>query len=366
MSRSENTLITPMQFTFIISGIQVSVSILSLPRHLAEAGGTDGWMAIPIGFAFSLAASFIIVKIMQNMPDGTILDLLSKQFGAWAGKSFALLLCLYFLSFVYDSLDRGILVTKAWLMPNTSSYLFMVLFLVPAYIISKHGPQTIGRYSELIFFFSGWIPFIYLFTLKHAHWLYLLPLFKEGLAPVLKAVPAMLYPSLGMVATFILYPHLKKKEKAFRSLFHSSLITMLIYLYITMICFMYFSPDEINEYNDPTISILKTIEFRFMERIEVPFIAFYLFLFSLAWIPSTYIAAFCLRWIFGLKDTTLPIQLFCIALVISSYFYLPTFNQSDILGAWIGWFGIGMEYVFPCLLLVFIASKKAWMKRNRI
>lgn len=34
--------ITSMQFIVMISGLQVSLSILSLPRDLADAAGTDG------------------------------------------------------------------------------------------------------------------------------------------------------------------------------------------------------------------------------------------------------------------------------------------------------------------------------------
>lgn len=143
----------------------------------------------------SVAAGFIIVKVMQNAPEDTIFDLLSRLMGAWAGKCFVLLLGVYFLSFMYDSLDRAILITKDWLLPNTQPYMLMILLLVPTYIVAKHGPQIL-------------------------------------------------------------------------------------------------SPDEITLYNEPIVSILKSIEFRFIERIEVPFIAFYLFIFSLAWIPSAYITAF--------------------------------------------------------------------------
>lgn len=358
--------ISSMQFIFLISGIQVSISILSLPRDLADAAGTDGWMAIPIGYMLSVAAGFIIVKVMQNAPEDTILDLLSRLIGVWAGRCFALLLGVYFLSFMYDSLNRAILVTKAWLLPNTQSFMLMILLLVPTYIIAKHGPQVLGRYSEFIFFLSIWIPFIYLFTLEHAHWLHLLPLFKEGVLPVLSAVPAMLYPSLGMVTTFILYPHLKNKEKASINLIISNSLTMLIYLFITVICFIYFSPDEITLYNEPIVSILKSIEFRFIERIEVLFIAFYLFIFSLGWIPSVYLAAFCTSWILGKNDTTLLLQIFCIVLAVSSYFFLPTFNQNDRLETWIGWFGIGIEYVFPICLLVYIILKKHFRQRTNL
>ncbi|MDQ8737051.1 GerAB/ArcD/ProY family transporter [Paenibacillus sp. LHD-38] len=66
------------------------------------------------------------------------------------------------------------------------------------------------RTAELVAVISCWLPFVYLFTLKYTHWLNLLPLFKEGLLPVLSAVKATMYPSLGLAATFILYPYAEK------------------------------------------------------------------------------------------------------------------------------------------------------------
>ncbi|WP_053377080.1 GerAB/ArcD/ProY family transporter [Paenibacillus sp. FJAT-27812] len=358
--------ITSMQLIFILSGLQLSVSILSLPKDLADAAGTDGWMAIPLAFAINVVVCYVVVKIMEYHPNGTILDLLAQNFGVWVGKGYALLFSLYYLTFMYDSLDRGILITKAWLMPTTPSYMFMFLFLVPTYMISKHGPQVLGRYAEVVFFLSCWIPFIYLFTLKQAHWLYLLPMFKEGIVPILSALPALLYPSLGMVTIFILYPYLSNKKKAFRNMVLSNGLTMLAYLLITLACFIYFSPDEIKMFNEPIVSILKTIEFQFMERIEVPFISYYIIIYSLAWIPSTYIAAYCISWTFGSENVIRPLQILCFLLVVSSYFYIPTFNQSDRFGIWMGWYGIGMEYVFPFILLGYLMLRKRFRTENSL
>lgn len=362
MKSAQRNQISSIQLIFLLSGLQLSVSILSLPRDLADAAGTDGWMAIPIAFAINIVICYVVVKIMEYHPNGTILDLLAQTFGPWVGKCYAFIFSLYYLTFMYDSLDRGILITKSWLMPTTPSYMFMFLFLIPTYMISKHGPQVLGRYAEVVFFLSSWIPFIYLFTLKHVHWLYLLPLFKEGITPIISAIPALLYPSLGMVSIFILYPYLTNQKKAFRNMVLSNGLTMLAYLLITIVCFIYFNPDEIKSFNEPIVSILKTIEFQFMERIEIPFISYYIIIYSLAWIPSTYIAAYCISWSFGTENVIRPLQLFCFVLVVSSYFYIPTFNQSNRFGMWIGWYGIGMEYVFPSLLLGYLMLKK----RNRM
>ncbi|WP_256710609.1 endospore germination permease [Paenibacillus sp. FSL H8-0548] len=278
--------ITSMQFIFIISGIQISVAVLSLPRKLAEIAGTDGWLAIPLGYAINIFCSYIIVMVMKNCSGKTLMDALSTMVGKWFGKGFALVLALFFLHLLYDGLIRAILIIKTWLMPNTQGYVLLILLLIPAYKVAIAGPRIIGRYAELIVVISCWLPFVYLFTLKYAHWLNLLPLFKAGFMPVLSAVSATVYPSLGISSVFILYPYLKHKEKAAPALFISNTLTMAVYLFITIICYIYFSPHEATLFNDPIISILKTIEFRFIERIEVPFISFYIFVFSMVWIPS--------------------------------------------------------------------------------
>ena len=55
----------------------------------------------------------------------------------------------------------------------------------------------------------------------------------------------------------------------------SDTLTMLGYLFITMICFVYYSPDEIQKYNQPVINMLESIEFKVLERMEMLFIAFF-------------------------------------------------------------------------------------------
>ena len=82
----------------------------------------------------------------------------------------------------------------------------------------------------------------------------------------------------------------------------SDTLTMLGYLFITMICFVYYSPDEIQKYNQPVINMLESIEFKFIERMEMLFIAFFILIFSLAWIPAMYMGVFCTSWLFGKQD----------------------------------------------------------------
>lgn len=321
--------ISTLQYILVISTFQISVGFLSLPRDLAKQAGTDGWLAIPIGWAGATVASLAIVRVMTYNPDGTILDLIKRYMGVWAAKAAAAVFFVYFLILGYDGYIISSLVVKLWLLPTTYVYLLTLLMLIPTFQIGQHGLQVLGRYSEIVALLSLWVPLIYITTLRYAHWLNLLPVFKEGVAPVLSAAKTMVYPMLGIILAFFLYPHLVKKQKAASAIVISNTISCIAYLAITLICFVYYSPDEITDFNNPVITIMKTIEFRFMERVEVPFIAFYLFIFSCIWIPSMYIASYCSAWLLGKGNERRHLAVLCVAIFLSVVFYRPSFMEVE-------------------------------------
>ncbi|MCR8630009.1 GerAB/ArcD/ProY family transporter [Paenibacillus radicis (ex Xue et al. 2023)] len=358
--------ITLMQYIFLNSGIQISVTFLSLPRKLAEQAGTDGWIALLLGWILSLAASLILIQVMKRYPDDTLLDLLTSLSGKWIGRMAAILLTLYFLFFGYEGIVRAILVIKIWVLPQTPNYLIMIILLIPAYLIARNGFTVLGRYGELVILISLWIPFIYLAPIKEAHWLHLLPVLKEGWMPILSALPATIYSFVGFASTFILYPFLRNKRRAALGVVVFNTMSLLTYLFITAACFVYFSPDEISEYNEPVITYLKAIEFRFIERIEILFITFYLFIFSLAWIPAFSISAFCTNWLVGRKDSRGTMLLLCGILVMTTYFFMPSYRQSEEMKSILSKAGLGVEYILPACLLVYIWIHDRFLRRKAL
>lgn len=356
--------LTFMQYIFLNFGMVVSVGFLSLPRILAEKAGTAGWIALIIVWLISIAASLIVIQVMKKYPDGTLLDLLSVYLGKWAGKVGAVLFALYLFYYSYTGIVYTILITKQYLLQQTPAYIIMLLLLIPTYVIVRDGPRILGRYVEVIMLLSLWIPFVYLIPLKEAHWLRLLPVIKEGWGPVFSAVPDTIYYHIGFSTTFILYPFLKNKRKATAGIVISYSLTMLMYLFITVVCFVYFSPDGIMDYNEPTISVLKAIEFKFISRIEVLFIAFYLLIFSLSWIPTMYMSVFCTTWLIGKHDHRNHLRLLWLFIAVGTYFFMPTFFQSEQMNIMLGQIGFVVEYMVPgCLLLyVWIHDRLGWKK----
>lgn len=358
--------LTTMQFIFLISGFQISVSFLALPRQLSNAAGTDGWAAILIDWAVSTLVSLVIVKIMQKSPEGTVLDLLSRRIGKWAGNLAAVVFGLYFLSLAYDGLVRSVLVTKVWLLTETPVYIILALFLLPVYTIGKGGPVILGRYSEFVLLVTFWMLFIYLAPLKEAHWLHLLPFPKSGLMPIFYAVKNIIFSFLGFAIVLFLYPNLKHKQYAVRGVVISNAVTAFVYLWVTLICFIYFSPDEIQEINQPIITMLKTVEFRFIERIEIPFISLYLFSYSLLWIPAAYLTVYCSSWLLESDNAARHLQIVCTLLVVVSYFYFPSFNHSEKFEASVGAVGGIVEYVFPACLLPMLALREKVKRKGSL
>ncbi|MCM3782283.1 spore germination protein [Neobacillus mesonae] len=349
--------ISMLQFVLIISTFQISVAFLYLPRELARHAGTDGWIVIFFAWGLASLASVALVKLMKYAPNGSILELIQKYMGVWASKIAAFVFIAYYLILAYDGYIIASLVIKLWLLPNTYIYVLVLLLLIPTFQIAQHGFQAIGRYSEIVVLISLWIPFVYLSTLRHAHWLFLLPVIKEGWLPIFSTIKMMIYPMLGIGLVFFLYPHLVKKEKALPAMLISNTITCIIYLGITIVCFVYFSPDEIREYNDPVISIMKTIEFEFIERVEVPFIAVYLFMFSCIWIPSMYLVSMNSAWLIGKGQERNYLGVWCIIIAVSIFIYRPSFFDAAIINNALNLIGFIIEFVLPLCLLIYVMIK---------
>ncbi|NBD23315.1 GerAB/ArcD/ProY family transporter [Paenibacillus glycinis] len=347
---SKQNRITIVQFVLTIHSMQLGVGAISIPADLARISGTDGWIALIMGWAVSVVASLIIVQVMKRYPKGTILELIAHYFGQWAGRLTALVFVVYSAIFAYLILDRMVLIIQSWIMQQTPPYTLMLLFIVPAYVIVKGGVRIIGRYSEVVVLCSLWMPLAMLVLLKEANWLHLLPVLKEGWMPVFKTVNTTIITFLGFESIYYIYPNLDRKRYASVGVAIANTLTLLVYLFLTLICFLVYSPDQITQFNDAVLSVVKIIEFRFLERFDIVMLTCYLLIISKTWIPPLYIAVYCTkRLLFGGKPE-LYLGVFLAGMVVVTYLWNPDWNESVDALKWFSNFGIAIAYVFPLCL----------------
>lgn len=320
--------ITNLQFILLIIGIQVGIGVISLPRELAEKSGTSSWIAIIIGGVVSTIISIFIIKIREKAPLENFTTFFTFYLGKILGTVIVVLLIIYFLFLGYLVLIRSILFIQGYLLPETGGIILLILFLVPTYQLITGGIHLIAKYVETIFPLTLLGLLMLLFTLKEPNINFVLPIIKEGWMPILKTVPKTTFSFLGIEIIFIIYPYLVAKEKAVKGVIIANSMSTFIYVFITLICFIVYSPDEIETIFDPVIDILSVIEFQYLERLD--FILFSLFLMAVSkiWVIYMWASISGISELFKVKRLPILVLVVFIVIIISLYFFIPTFKNN--------------------------------------
>ncbi|WP_139490258.1 GerAB/ArcD/ProY family transporter [Brevibacillus dissolubilis] len=346
--------ITLMQYILLVHGAQVGTGILSLPRQLAETSGTDGWMCIIIAWAINCLAGTLMLLSARKYPDFTIIDLFNYLFGKWFGKLLIFPLICYFGFFGIDIMTNTMLYIKAWFLPKTPEYVIILLFAIPSFLIVRNGLRIQARYVVLSFFMMLWMPFFLLFSMDSWNVLHLLPLFKEGWGPVIQGVPKTIFAYTGIEVVFFIYPFLQKKQYAIHGFLIGNSLTMLYYLYVTLVSFLFFTPDGITSVNQPVLSLLKNIEFRFLERFDMIFLSLYLFVVSKCWMIFIYCTVYSTSRLLNKQDHTSHAALYFLLAIAVIYVVKPTWNIADEWQTTLSYLGTVVLYVLPVGLYLYI------------
>jgi len=364
MQNTQSIQITWLQFVFLIHGTQVGVGFLTLPRELAQTAGTDGWISILFGWALSVTANLFIIHAMKRYPDATLFDMFTLYFGKWIGKAATIILLFYLIGGALAVIFSLVSILRIWLLPKTPNFMLILLISIPTYMIVHHGIKMIGRYAEIIFYFSLWILVLLAFPVNHSRWLYLLPFIKEGWMPIISATKLTILSFLGFEITFILYPFLMLKKKAVSAVIVANTLTMLFYLLTTLVCFSYFSSLEILQYTWPTLSLLKVIRVQFLDRWDVIFLALYMVVISVTWTVYMSIAVFGLKQVLPKpKSNITTVVILMITLALSIFLALSQSQVNQMTKAF-SHSGFIIAYILPLCLWIYVKLLEG-IRRNQ-
>lgn len=357
------TRISLLQFIIMINSIQVGIGTVSLPRILAEKSGTSSWIAIIFGGILSTIGSVMIVKVREYAPFETFASFFNSFFGKIIGKLFTLFFSLYFLALGYLILIRAILYTKTYLLQQTGVTTLIILLLIPAFQLAIGDVRLLAKYTEFFFpVFIGTFSLL-LFTLKDSNVHYILPVIKDGWLPIFKTIPLTFFSFLGIESIYFLYPYLEKKEKAISGVIIANLLTTCMFLFITLICFIVFSPDEILSIFDPVLVILNSLEFQYVERIDVVIIALAIINISTTWIPFLWLGFQGVSEVFRVKRFIIMVLSIYILFISATCFYTPTFKNNDIVTKLLSNFELYIIVFLPIILWICHKVKRKFLLR---
>ncbi len=364
MNATKSNSITLMQYIFLIHGAQVATVVFSLPRLVAQDAGTDGWISIILNWAFSVLAGWLFLLTLRKYPELTLPGLAERLFGKWLGKLLLLMAIVYFAFSGWFIIINSMLYIKSWFLSRTPEYVIVLLLAIPGYMVVRQGLRVQGRYAEFVFYMTIWMLLFLLVPLRHGHWIHLLPVFKDSLQPIMNGTMNTLSSFSGIEIVFIIYPFLQKKQYALRGMFIANTLTLFVYLFTTISCFVFFSPDGITSINQPLLFLLKNIEFRFLERLDMVSLALYLFVVSVSWMPFVYCAVFSSSRLLNKADHRNHAFLYFAAVVAGAYFIQPTWDQSE---QWLEWYNLIFKIVIgviPIVLYVYVWGVEKVRKRR--
>ncbi|MBE1443648.1 GerAB/ArcD/ProY family transporter [Paenibacillus sp. OAS669] len=365
MKKYQYNEITLMQYIFFIHGTQLGSGQLALPRLLAEKAGVSGWISLLMGWFGSVAVSLLIVSIMKRYPDGAFPDLLVHYFGKTIGKIAVLMMTIFYAFSSLTSITSTGLMIQQWILPHTPLYVLIILFSIPTYLIARNGLRVISRYTELIFFLTIGMVFFMVAPLKNGHPLHLLPILGEGWGPLLQGALVTVFSFLGFDSALIAYPFLQKKQAAAAGIIIANTLSMLVFLITVLSCFVFFSPDEITYYQQPTLDLLKVVEFRFVERLEIVFLSGFLTVISATWITLMYNTVFCTSWLLGKQDHQNHVLVLLVLIILSAYFLDPSTNQLEDWYSLLNKTGFLYAFVMPVGLWLYLRGKELSQGRRR-
>ncbi|WP_080848875.1 GerAB/ArcD/ProY family transporter [Cytobacillus gottheilii] len=296
-----NEKLTTSQYIFLIHGAQMGVGILSLPRELGEIAGSDGWIAILIGWVLASLTSILIIKALERYPGKTAEEIFKLYFGNILGKLVIIYFASYLVFFSYTLMLSMVMLLKSWILPGTSVTTLLSLLVIPTFIVSRGKVKVLGRYAESTFLLTFWILFLLYIPIEKNDWLYFLPFFKDGFMPIIESSKTTVFSFLGFEIIFFIYPYLGNKKNALKGAIAANTITMVIYVSATIACYLFYGPDTIGNYFEPVLNQLSNIRFRYVERIDVILLPVYMFVVSTTWIPYVYFTATSLSHIVKIK-----------------------------------------------------------------
>lgn len=275
-----NDKISPSQLGNIIILTIVGIGILTLPRNLAEAVETNGWLVLLIGglitALFVYGNGYIVKKIPETSIKGIVTATLSKP----VANVYMVFLLIYliilngFLTRIFAEVIKMFMLYKTPIEVIILSVLLVTVFLV------RKGIEVLGRLAQLLLPIIM-VPTLILFLLlfQGSHLTNLLPILDITFMEVVKAIPLVLFSFLGFDLILVFGAYTVRPDRIPRMAGGSILLILLFYICLNTGTLLVFGSEQTKHLIWPTLSLFKTIELPglFIENVEILVMSMWVF-----------------------------------------------------------------------------------------
>lgn len=360
---SENKLVSPFFLFFLFHSSQTGITVLRYQRDIVEGAGYDAWLSVlAVGLSTHLIF-FMMLYIVKRSTDGDILSLHKDIFGKFIGGALNLLMACYFsiagLSVLYSYIDA----LQVWVFNGIASWEYALILCILVFYLVLGGFRVITGVAFWGVVIPSFLILSFFYLLHYIEISYLLPPFKYGLKEhyISSRESVPLY--LGFETALIYFPFLKDWKKASKWGHVALFYTTIIYVAVTVVTFMFFTQGKIQHLTWPTLTMIKIIQFSFLERFE------FIFIFTWLLVIMPVICIYLWSAIRAIKHTISKIKptyilLFLLALYLYTNSFLIDIYYTQLIGKIVKYSGIAFIYGYIPFIF-FISFVRSFFRKHK-
>jgi len=341
---------------FVITTAQIGVGGASFQRKIYKMVGQDSWVTVLIAGLFCHLVIFAMFSFLKKYPGKDLFDIQKEAFGKWLGGVMSFFYVAYLFLIALTILRNYTEIVQTWIFPDMSPgfLAFMVLALTLYGVLG--GIRVIVGIGFISILIITLEMLLYYYPLKYADWGYLLPVMNHSPWEFLIGTQEISFSVIGFEMLMFVFPFIRDTQKAPRYAHLAITFTTVTYFIYMCTALVYFSGGQLIHTIWPTLTLLKIVEFPFIERVEYITVSLYLIgilpnLMLYVWSASRGIPKMS-----KLKEKAslylVIVILFVICIFFSSRLEIKQLNEIS------GLTSIYMAFVYPLLLSMILLFKK--------
>lgn len=236
MDEKRKNLLEESEATALVVGFIIGTSILALPYGVVQDAKQDGWISVIVGGIYPLYIALLAIYYSKKHPSQDILALSNIYLGRVLGTMCNILFMVEFAMYTIAAIVSLSNIFRVYATPFLTPIKIFIPTLLLAIYLSDKGLKVLGRINKISLYIIVVLTFSLLATLKSGSYLNLFPIFGTGIKNILSGGIESVLAYGGMEAIFLFYPLLKEKGKVKKITLKALFITMVIYVWVTLVC----------------------------------------------------------------------------------------------------------------------------------
>jgi spore germination protein (amino acid permease) len=354
----ENKMVSPYFLFFLMHSTQTGIVVLTFQGKIIEGAGHNAWLSVLAVGLMMHVVFFMILYILKQSSSVDILSFHRDVFGKVMGGMLNIILAIYFSIVSLFALHTYIDILQIWVFDGIAGWEYSLLFSVLIFYIVVGGFRIVTAIAFLGVVIPSLLLLSFLYLLDFVEFSYLLPFLQGGAKDYFTSAKEAAPIYLGFETALVFFPFIKDREKAHKWGHLALLYSTFLYTIITILTFLFFTQGKLKHLAWPTLSMIKIIQFPFLERFEFIFIFTWLLVVMPVICINLWSAIRSVKWtIPRVKSTNVLIGLLAVFHYVNSE--LIELEYSHLLAKIVNYSGLIFLFGYiPFLFLIAVVRKK--------